>query len=147
MEYQAARVADIGQMRPEVHPLHGSDARLEPTLEPDREPGAGPAWPVPRRQVMPRTGRQAGVGHPGNGLVAVEELGNGLCVGNVAIHPQRQRLDAGQDEEGVGWREGRSEVAQGDRPGLHREPEVAERLDEIEAVIAGIRPGEEWELP
>ena len=60
-------------------------------------------------------------------------------VRDVALHAQRQRLDAGQDQERVGRRQRRAEVAQADGARLHREPEVAERLDEVEAVVRRVR--------
>ena len=94
---------------------------------------------------MPRARDTDSIGRPAyetqcHGRVAGQELGDRPGIGDVPLHPQRQRLDPGQDVERVRRRQGRTEVAQRDRPGLHREPEVAERLDEVEAVV-GRDPG------
>ena len=53
----------------------------------------------------------------------------------VALHAQRQRLDAGQDEEGVERRQRWSEVAQRQHAAGDGEGEVAEGLVQHEAVI------------
>ena len=48
----------------------------------------------------------------------------------MALHAQRQGLDAGQDEERVEGRDRRPEIAQGEARGGDGEGEIAERLVE-----------------
>ena len=56
----------------------------------------------------------------------------------MALHAQRQRLDAGQDQEGVERRQRRPEIAQAEHAAGDREGEIAERL--VQHHAAGI-PG------
>ena len=58
------------------------------------------------------------------------------------LHPHMQRLDAGDGEECVHRRERGAKVAQGHRPRLHGEGEIAEILVEPEPVIGGLRLGQ-----
>ncbi len=60
----------------------------------------------------------------------------------MALHPHVQGLDAGDRQKGVHRRERRAEIAQGDRPRLHRESEIAKILEKLEAVIGGLRVGQ-----
>ena len=57
----------------------------------------------------------------------------------MALHPQRQGLDAVEDQEGVEGRERRAEIAQAEHPAGDREGEIAEGLAENHAAI--FRPG------
>ena len=54
----------------------------------------------------------------------------------MALHAQRQRLDTGQDHEGVEGRDGRAEVAQAQHAAGDGEGDIAERLVDLQAVIA-----------
>ena len=76
-------------------------------------------------------------GEPGGDLVGV---------GDVAVHAQGQGLDALQDQEGVEGREGRAHVAQADRLVADGEREIAEGLEEAQAVIGLGRLGQQREL-
>ena len=51
------------------------------------------------------------------------------------LHAQRQRLDAGQDHEGVERRQRRTEIAQAEHAAGDREGEIAKRLLDPDAVI------------
>ena len=53
----------------------------------------------------------------------------------MALHAQRQRLDAGQDQERVERRDRRSEIAQAEHPAGDGEGEIAEGLMQVDAVI------------
>ena len=55
---------------------------------------------------------QAGPAHPRHRRVGAEELGDGAGVGDVGVHPLRQRLHALQQQEGVERRQRRADVAQ-----------------------------------
>ncbi len=57
----------------------------------------------------------------------------------MALHPQRQRLDAGLDKEGVEGRNRRTEIPQTQYPCGDGEGEVAEDLVQDDAAI--FRPG------
>ena len=64
----------------------------------------------------------------------------------MALHPERQGLDPGEDEEGVERTERRAEIAQGYRARGHAEGHGAEGLVEGEAVIGRGRLAEGREL-
>ena len=53
----------------------------------------------------------------------------------MALHAQRQRLDAGQDQEGVERRQRRPEIAQAQHAAGDRKGEIAEGLVQDDAVI------------
>ena len=57
----------------------------------------------------------------------------------VALHAQRQRLDAVEDEERVERRDRRAEIAQAQHPAGDREGEIAEGFGEDHAVVFGPR--------
>ena len=60
----------------------------------------------------------------------------------MALHAQRQRLDAGQDQERVERRKRRADVAQPEHAAGDREGEIAERLVQHDAVIFRARIGQ-----
>ncbi len=64
----------------------------------------------------------------------------------VALHAQGQRLDPGEDEEGVERRDGRPEIAQAEHATGDGEGEIAEGLGERDAVIAR-RGGRQRRIP
>jgi hypothetical protein len=74
-----------------------------------------------------------------------QEFGDRLGVLRVALHAQRQRLAAREDQKGVEGREARPEVAQPHRLAAHGEAEVAEGLGEADAVVSARRLGHERE--
>ena len=75
-------------------------------------------------------------------MFCVEKVEHRRGILHVALHAQRQGLDALQQVEGVGRRKTRAEIAQafGARP--HDEGRRAEFLAEDDAVIAGIGLGD-----
>ena len=78
---------------------------------------------------------QARIAHPGHLGVLRKPLGDRQRIVAMALHAQRQRLDAGQDQEGVERRHRRPEVAQAQHPAGNREGEIAEGLVQDDAVI------------
>ncbi len=84
--------------------------------------------------------------HPIHGLALGQEIEHRRGVLHVALHAQRQGLDALQQVEGIGRRQAGAEIAQalGARP--HDEGGRAELLAEDDAVIAGIGLGDGGKL-
>ena len=64
-------------------------------------------------------------------------FGDGERVLAMALHAQRQGLDAGEDQKGVERRERRAEIAQAEHPAGDGEGEVAERLAETMPPYSG----------
>ena len=87
------------------------------------------------REVVVAVAGQARIAHPRDLRMADEPLGHRLRVVAVALHAQRQRLDAGEDQEGVERRQRRPDVAQGQHAAGDGEGEIAEGLVQHDAVI------------
>ena len=62
-------------------------------------------------------------------------FGDRLGIVAMLLHAQRQRLDAGQDQEGVERRQRRAEIAQAEHAAGDRESEIAKGLLQLDAVI------------
>ena len=60
----------------------------------------------------------------------------------MAIHAQRKRLEALDEQEGVHRRDARADIADRFRARLHQEAVMAERVEEAEVVIGGRRRGD-----
>ena len=71
-----------------------------------------------------------------------EKSRDGSGVVAMALHPQRQGFDAGEDQESVEWRQRRADVAQAEHPASDRKGEVAERLVQNNAVVFWPRLGQ-----
>ena len=133
MDDQALRVADVGEVRPqrdaadEVLPAGAAAAAVE------REHRAGAARQilVDQRPVAAR--RQGGVGHVRRQGVRREVTRHGAGVLDMPRHPQRQRLEPLQEQEGVERAHRRTEVAQGLGAQLHQVAVGAEGLVELQA--------------
>ena len=138
---QAARVADVGEMREQLARLDHANARLVAAIDAEGEDRAGALGQVLLGQCVVRVGRQPGVRHPGDLGVRGEPFGDRLGVGAMALHAERQGLDALQQKIGVHRRQCRPEVAKCYGARLHGEAEVAEGLGEGQAVVARIGLG------
>ena len=64
-----------------------------------------------------------------------EPFGDGFCIVAMALHAERQRLDAGQNQKRIERRQRRAEIAQAEHAARDRKREVAERLLQFDAVI------------
>ena len=62
--------------------------------------------------IVIRMARQAGVGHPSDGGVVVQELSHSLRVADVTVHTQAERFDAGQRVPAVERRLASADIAQ-----------------------------------
>ena len=104
-----------------------------------------PQREVLRDQVAVRAARQAGVRHVRRQLVRLEVRRDREGVGDVPLHPQRQRLEPLQEQERVERRQRGAEVAQGLGAQLHQVAVGAERLVELQAVVGRRRVGDDGE--
>ena len=68
-----------------------------------------------------------------------QPFGDGLGVVAMALHAERQRFQAGQDQEGVEGRDRRAEIAQAEHARGNGEGEIAEGLMQHDAAIFGAR--------
>ena len=145
VDHQGANVAQVGQLNVQLEcvgeGLAGGAAALDD--EAGHRPGAG--GHVLGGVLGPRRAGQPGVVHPLHLIVGIEELDDRLGVGDVALHAQRQRLQALQHHEGVERRDRCAGVAQPLQACLEDVRAVAQRGPEREAVVALVglvEPGE-----
>ncbi len=133
-------------MRKKLHVLDHLDAGLVAALDAEGEHRSGAFRQVFLGEPVERTRREAGIRHPGDGRMPFEKLGHPFSVGDVPLHAQMERLDAGQDHEGIERRERGAEIAQAHGAGFHGVAEIAEGLREGEAVIGRVGLGHRREL-
>src|SRR5262249_42273298 len=130
MQDERSRVADIGEVRPELAALDDFDAGLVATLDAEGEDRAGPAREIFPRQRMKGARFETGIPDPGHLAMAIEKLGDLLRIGDMTLHPQGQRLDTRQNHESVERRERGTKVAERHGARLHGVAEVAKGLIE-----------------
>ena len=95
------RVAHVGQVRAELERLDEALPRLAPALDAEGHDRARPAAAGSARVVGVRRVGLVGVGDPRHPRVLAQEGGDGARVGDVAVHAQRERLEALQEQERV----------------------------------------------
>ena len=136
MDDQAARVADIGEMAEQLDVADERDAGIVAALQPEGEHRAGALRAIALGERMEFVAGQPRIIHPGDLVVGRDsQVGDRERIVAMALHAQRQRLDAGQDEEGVERRDRRAEIAQAQHAAGDGEGEIAEGLGERDAVI------------
>ena len=146
MDNQRARIANIRQMRQQLAALDQLHAGLVTATHAEGEHRAGPLRQIFAGQRMMLAAGQAGIGHPGNLRVILQKFRHLLRILHMALHAQRQGLDAGDGEIGVHRRHGRPEIAQPHRMTIDGEGEIAEGLVEIQPVIGRLRRGQRLEF-
>ena len=105
-------------------------------LDAERQDAGGLAAHVLLHQRVVRVVRQPGVVDPGHLGVALQVLAILQRVVADAVHAQRQRLDALQDQEGVERRDRRARVAQRHHAGAADVGGRAQRFGVDDAVVA-----------
>ena len=105
------RVADVDQSREQLQRVLEPRAALEPALHAEADDAAGLAAEVLLHQAVVGVVGQARVVHPADLRMLFQVLGDRHRVLADAVHAQRERLDALQDQEGVHRRECRAHVA------------------------------------
>ena len=146
MDHEALRVADVREVRQELHGLDEPDARGGAAANAERQDAARAARQVAPRERFVPVARERRVADPLDGRMRGQVARDGERGLAVAGHPQVQRLDPLQQQERGMRRERRPQRAHRLHARLHREPEVAERLEEAHAVIAAGRLGHLREL-
>ena len=108
--------------------LHSSNASMKarpaarPPGDAEREHGAGAERQVTGGALVVRMVGKTCPAHPRHAGFAAQRVGNGAGIGEVGIHPLRQRLDALHQQERVEGRQRRADVAElfGAQPGAER---------------------------
>ena len=102
MDDERAGVADVGQVAAQLERLDERPPGGAAARDAEREHCAGPERQVARARVRGRgwSARPAHRTHD-DGRVLAQTLGDGAGVGDVGVHPLRQRLHPLQQQEGV----------------------------------------------
>ena len=87
---QAARVADVGQVREDLQAVDEARAGGDAALDAESHNAAGAFGQVFLRSGVVGAVLQAGVSHPFDLGVRAEELCHFLSVGDVAVHTQAE---------------------------------------------------------
>ena len=121
-------------------------ARLAPAAQAEREHRARALRQVARGQRVTGVVGQPGVAHPAHARVRRQPLRDRLRVGDVRVHPQRQRLHPLQQQERVEGGEHAAEVAQPLDAQLGAEAVLAEVVPEAQVAVGGDRLGHHREV-
>ena len=82
--------------------------------------------------------RKRGVVDLFNQGMCCQELDNFLCVFSMPLQPQRQRLDALQQQEGIEWGDRRPGIAEENRPDIGGKSSGAGSVGKRDPVVAGV---------
>ena len=136
MDDQRLRVADVRQQREDLDVVDEPAAGLDAALDAERDDAAEAALQVLHGLLVGRVRLEARVADPGHLGPRLEPLGDRQRVLAVAGDPQRQRLEALEEQERVERAERGADVAQALDAQLQDEREVAERGRVADAVVA-----------
>src|SRR3546814_749592 len=134
MEREAADIAEVGHVTVELEALDEALSGFLAALDLERRHRAeAPTRAVLLAPLVPARGREAGVGHRLHLRVGREVVADDSGVGEVALHPQAQGLDALDDQEGVERADGGADVAQQLHAGLEDRSE--EHTSELQSLM------------
>src|SRR5262249_26093493 len=102
------------------------------------EDGSRAFWTNLFLDFVARAALKPSVADPGNFGMGIEPLRNGQGVVRLALHAERQCLDAGQQEKGVERRDRGAEVAQSEDARGDRKGHRAESFRQLHAVVGGV---------
>ena len=139
-------VAHVGQVREELHVVDDLQAGVAAALDAEDDDAAEAVLEDAGRGLVARVVLQAGVAHPADLGVALEELGHGQGVVAVALDAQGQRLDADADELGGVRGERGAKVTQLVGQNARGEGRGGSGIGEDGAVVGGVGLGDGGEL-
>src|SRR5712692_8140124 len=79
--------------------------------------------------------RQTRIVHPAYVGVPAQMFGHGQGVARMALHAERQSLEALQEQERIERAQGRAEITQAFYARFHDEREISERFEKADAVV------------
>ena len=138
MDDQRLRVADVGQQAEDLDAVDEPATGLDAAPDAERHDAAEAALQVAGRLAVRGMALETRVAHPGDSVVALQPAGDRERVLAVALDPQRERLEALEEEERVERAQRRTDVAQALDAELEDERERPERLRVADAVVARI---------
>src|SRR5215471_9890785 len=135
MNYQRPRVADIRQMRKQVHVGDQAYAGVVTALQSESENRTGAERAIFFGEVVIAVARQPRVADPCDFRMRRDPFGDGLRVLAVLLHAQWKGLDTGEDEKGVERRNSRTEIPQSQHAAGHGKTEIAEGFVHDHAMV------------
>jgi hypothetical protein len=142
ISYQSLAVSNISQIGNELEPIHNLASRLATALDTKRQNTTKTTLQIPLRILMRRMRRQARVRDPRDIRIALEPLGQLQRILRMPLAAQTQRLEPKKQLVRAKGVQGGAEIAQDLDAHADGEGQVAKRLEEVDAVVAGRGLGE-----
>src|SRR5688572_17717401 len=101
MNDEALAVADIGEVRKQLHVLDQLPAGIAAAFDAESEDRAGAFWQILLGERAIGARRQGRIVDPADRRMVTEEIRDFARVGNVALHSNMERLEALQQQEGI----------------------------------------------
>ncbi len=136
---QRLGVADVGEQREDLDVVDEPTAGLDAALDPEGDDATEATGQVTLGELVGRVRLETRIADPGHLGSALEPLGHRQRVLAVALDPQRQRLEALQEQERVERAERRADVAEALDAELEDEREVPEGGGVRDPVVRRIR--------
>ncbi|MCA3272064.1 MAG: hypothetical protein ING12_08720 [Roseomonas sp.] len=146
MQDKAARIANIGQMRKQLHILDQANARLKIAFHAKGENRTRPFRQIALGECIKGAIRQASIGHPGDFRMVRQEFRHLLGIGNMAFHAHMQCLNPGDGQPGIHGRKRGAKITQRHGARFGREGKIAEILVKFQPMISGFRVRHAWEF-
>src|ERR1043166_7939193 len=136
VDHQTFCVAHVRPVRKQLESLDKAPARIEPSLDAEREDSAGAKRKVALRQAAIAAGCQTRIIDPRYPVMEFEKLCHGKSVFRMALHAELQRFQSLQEQERVERAERRAKVPQPFDARLHDVREISECFVKPDAVVA-----------
>src|SRR6185437_676691 len=144
MNDERTRIANIGEVGEESHIGNELHAGVVTALQPECKHRAGALRYIFLGERVILVAWEPCVAHPRNFRTLRQPFGDRQRIVTVALHAERQCLDAGENEEGIEWRQRGPEIAQPEHTAGDRERKVAEGLVQDNALIFGAGFRKHW---
>ena len=132
---QRARIADIGEVREQLHVGDELDAGVVAALQAEREDRAGAVRAIFLGEVVIAVAGEPRIADPGHARMRRDPFRDRQRIVAVPLHAQRQRLDAVEEEKRIERRQSRADVAQRQHAAGDGKGKVAEGLVQHDAMI------------
>lgn len=145
MDDQGAGVSEVGHVAEVLEVVDQLDAGLVSALHGESKKATGTSGAYLSDTVEVFGALQASIGHEVHTRVLLQPGGDGLGVGHVLLHAQREGFNAHQSVVSSLGVHGHTKVTESDANAVEGEGKGAE-VGELEAVVGGLRLGETGEF-
>ena len=139
MQDAGSRIRHVSDDSCHLQAVHEDSCRFSSALHAEGNDTAGTVRHIFLRQSIIFTALQSGILHPGHFFMLFEIFRHSLCIFAMALHPQKQRLQADIQQKGVVRRRNRAQISHDLRGSLRDKCLFSESLGIYESVIGFIR--------